>query len=278
MRLHVVGQREAPGAMPSLVAAADGGLREVPLAGGFRWRVEGMRTCVGKVEGGAHRPCPEARTVTEDAQCAACNGLESPECVFEPRCQANPASCTCVASFKGVEHVVYAAFYGTLPKVGMTQAWRVARRLREQGADAYFTIQGGLDRPTARMTERAIALLYRLPEHRSHREVLPLLAHPVPWDVVERRADELRQRLAGRYAVEPATHRIADHPVQQPLPGPPRRSPTHGEHAGTWLGAKGNHLFYTEAPRPGRLSVGLAPIVGLKRSDLMGRHITVLDG
>jgi hypothetical protein len=278
VRLHVVGQREAPGAAPTLVAAGDAGLLEVPLAGGFRWRVDGMRTCVGQFAAGAHLPCPEERIVTQDAQCAACNGLESPECVFEPRCQADPASCSCVASFKGVEHLVYAAFYGTLPKVGMTQAWRVQRRLREQGADAWFTIQGGLDRPTARMTERAIALLYRLPEHRSHREVLPLLARPVPWDLVERRADELRERLSGRYAVEKETHRIADHPVQQPLAGTPRRAPTHGEHAGTWLGAKGNHLFYTEAPRPGRLAVGSAPIVGLKRSDLLGRHLTVLDG
>ncbi|MEA3204087.1 MAG: hypothetical protein QOI63_1767 [Thermoplasmata archaeon] len=272
MRLHVVGQREL-----CLVAVSDGALLEVPLAGAFRWKVEGMRTCVGKAMAGAHVPCPEQRIVTQEAQCLACSGFESPECVFEPRCQADPASCTCVASFKGVEHVVYAAFYGTLPKVGLTQAWRVQRRLREQGADAYFTIQAGLDRPTARMTERAVALLYGLPEHRSHREVLPLLARPVQWDLVERRADELRQRLSGRYAVEAATHRIADHPVQQPLPGPPRRAPTHGEHAGTWLGAKGNHLFYTEAPRPGRLAVGSAPIVGLKRSDLLGRHVTVLE-
>lgn len=277
MRLHVVGQHELRG-QPTLVAAAPGGeLVEVPLEGVFQWRVDGLRTCVGKAREGSHVPCPEQRRVTQDAQCAACNGLESPECVFEPRCQADPAACTCVASFKGVEHVVYAAFYGPLPKVGMTQAWRVRRRLREQGADAWFTIQGGLDRATARRTERAIAFLHHLPEHRSHREVLPLLARPVPWDLLERRADALRLRLEGHYPVERATHRIADHPVPQPLPGTPRRAPTHGAHAGTWLGAKGNHLFYSEAPRPGRLPLGAPPIVGLKRSDLLGRHVTVLD-
>lgn len=247
--------------------------RPLALAGPFTWRIEGMRTCVGKLRGDTHVPCPTAAMVTQDAQCPSCSGLESPECVFEPRCQLDPSSCTCVASFKGVEHVVYAAFYGTLPKVGLTQAWRVERRLREQGADAYFTIQRGLDRATARMTERAISMLYRIPEHRSHREVLPQLARPVPWDLVERRAEEVRLRLESGYAVERALHRIADHPVHQPLPGTPRRVPTHGHHAGTWLGAKGNHVFYREAPRPGRLVVGSQPVASLKRSDLLGRHI-----
>ncbi|HUR61772.1 MAG TPA: DUF2797 domain-containing protein [Candidatus Thermoplasmatota archaeon] len=316
MRLHIVGQVEHPsppsraaldgGAGQSLAAGpplpcaepaavllavaetaappdpAEGplpeGLTAVPLRGSFAWRIEGMRTCVGRIEQGTHKPCPQARMVTQDAQCASCCGLESPECVFEPRCQLDPSACTCVSSFKGVEHLVYAAFYGTLPKVGMTQAWRVERRLREQGADAYFTIQRGLDRPTARQTERAVSLLYRVPENRSHREVLPMLARPVPWDIVERRADELRLRLESSYAVERALHRIEDHPVRQPLPGIPRRAPTHGVHVGTWLGAKGNHVFYREAPRAGRLVVGSAPIVGLKRSDLLGRHIVVEPG
>ena len=283
-RLHIVGLAEIQGTVQAWAIDESGpsGSRSPAqpsarrLAGAFAWRVAGMRTCVGQLIDGQHAPCPQARMVTQDARCPECSGLESPECVFEPRCMLDPAACTCVASFKGVEHVVYAAFYGTLPKVGMTQAWRVAKRLREQGADAYFTIQGGLDRPTARMTERAVSLLYKVPEHRSHREVLPQLARPVPWDLVERRAAELRLRLEGRYAVECETHRIADHPCAQPLPGPPRRVASHGEHAGTWLGGKGNHLFYREAPRLGRLSVGSAPIIGLKRSDLLGRHIEVL--
>jgi hypothetical protein len=92
---------------------------------------------------------------------------------------------------------------------------------------------------------------------------------------VERRAEELRLRLESSYAVERALHRIEDHPVRQPLPGTPRRVATHGAHTGTWLGAKGNHVFYREAPRAGRLAVGSAPIIGLKRSDLLGRHVVV---
>ncbi|HEX2065972.1 MAG TPA: hypothetical protein VHI93_04085, partial [Candidatus Thermoplasmatota archaeon] len=102
-----------------------------------------------------------------------------------------------------------------------------------------------------------------------------LLARPVPWDLLERRADGLRARLAGRYPVEAATRRVVGHPVAQPLPSPPRRVPAHGEHAGSWLGAKGNHLFYAESPRPGRLAVGGIPVAGLKRSDLLGRHLAI---
>jgi hypothetical protein len=279
-RIHIVGQGE--GATPAgrrivLWGIPEGGADPVafPLEGPFRWAVEGMRTCVGRLEGGSHVPCPRREVVTTDARCLSCSGLESPECVFEPRCQADPSQCTCVASFKGVEHVVYAAFYGLLPKVGMTQAWRVAHRLREQGADAWFTVQGGLDRPTARTTERAIAALYRIPEHRSHRETLPQLARPVPWDLVVRRADELRERLGARYPVERATHRILDHPVEQPLPGVPRRVACHGLHAGTWMGGKGNNLFYREAPHPNRLAVGGMPIASLRCRDLLGRHVTL---
>jgi len=42
------------------------------------------------------------------------------------------------------------------------------------------------------------------------------------------------------------------------------------------MGAKGNHVFYLEAARAGRLAVGSAPIAGLKRTDLLGRHVTIL--
>jgi hypothetical protein len=64
-----------------------------------------------------------------------------------------------------------------------------------------------------------------------------------------------------------------DHPLPQPLGGVPRRVPTPGPHAGAWLGIKGNHLVYREAPRPGRLEMGAAPLAALKRSDLVGRWV-----
>ncbi len=185
----------------------------------------------------------------------------------------DPAACACLASFKGVEHVVYLAFHGILPKVGMTQAWRVARRLREQGADAYFVVRGGLDRPGARLFEKQLHALHRVPEHRNHHETLPQMARPVPWPVVLERAAAWRERLA-EHAPGPIIT-IEDHPIAQPLAARPRRVVAWGPHAGTWLGAKGNHLFFEEADRPGRLELGVPRVAALKRGDLLGRRVVV---
>lgn len=260
-----------------LVAPAGGGpLHSLPLSGAFDLDVGRVRTCVGTFDAaGGHQPCPTAEPVSRHRQCGPCSGLDDPECVFEPRCRSDPAACTCVTTFKGVPHVVYLAFFGTLPKVGITQAWRIEGRLREQGADAWFAVQACPDRGTARQVESQVSFLYGYPEHRNHLETLRQLARPVPWDVVERRADECRSRLEGAFDVERVLHRILDHPLPQPVEGIPRRVPTAGRHAGTWLGAKGTHLVYREVPRAHQLHVGKAPLAALKRSDLVGRAIVL---
>lgn len=278
--LHVLAVLDRPA--PRLLVAQPPGAepaREpwtIPLAGDFRMRVLPVRRCVGRWDdGGGHVPCPTAEPVARHRQCRACSGLEDPECVFEPKCRVDPASCTCVATFKGVPHVVYLAFHGTLPKVGLTQAWRVEGRLREQGADAWLAITPAPDRGTARQVEMAVSYLYGYPEHRGHRETLPQLARPVPWDAIERRAEECRARLGRDYPVEATLHRIVDHPLAQPVGGVPRRVPTEGLHAGAWVGVKGTHLVYREAPRPGRLHVGAAPLAAIKRGDLVGRRVVL---
>ena len=272
---HVLSVTDLPA--PRILAVPDGGgdLRWFPLHGAFDVTFAPVRRCVGRfTEDGAHAPCPTAEPVASHRQCLPCSGLDDPECVFEPRCRSDPSSCTCLTTFKGVPHLVYLAFFGTLPKVGLTQAWRVEGRLREQGADAWFKVQDCPDRGTARQVEAQVAFLYGYPEHRSHLETLRQLSRPVPWDVLERRADECRQRLKASFAVEPGLHRITDHPLAQPVDGVPHRVPTVGRHVGTWLGAKGTHLLYREAQRPDRLRVGRPAVAALKRSDLVGRRMT----
>jgi hypothetical protein len=276
-RAHVVGATEADG-RPALVLRTSDGVRLERLAGPFAMRVAGPRMCTGRWADGRHVPCPDAATVGPEATCLPCSGLEHPECVFEPLCQGDEAACLCARTFRDVPHAVYCAFYGPLAKVGLTQERRLGRRLREQGADLYFVVARGLDRGGARRLERAVSFLEGIPEHRSHREVLPLLARPVEWDLVERRAASLAQALAARYPVDPTLHRVADHPVAQPLPGPPRRIRLHGAHEGAWLGAKGGHLFYAESGKPGRLDVGAAPVAALHRGDLVGHFVTMRAG
>jgi len=117
-----------------ILLAVDGSLVNVALGGRFSWHFETPRICVGRVADARHIPCP-LRAQVSDGQCSVCNELEDPACVFEPRCAQDPDSCTCVSSFRDVPHIVYLAWYGTLPKIGMTQEPRFLRRLQEQGAD-----------------------------------------------------------------------------------------------------------------------------------------------
>jgi hypothetical protein len=272
--LHLVGYSERDG--PHLLGLGPDGARRIDLAGDFRWTASRVRWCVGSWTEAGHVPCPTGAVVGDGGQCLPCSGLEHPDCIFEPLCANAPESCGC-AQFRGQEHVVYIAFHGLLPKVGMTMAWRVARRLREQGADAYFVVRGGMDRPGARLLEKQVSLLHDVPEHRNHHEILPQLARAVPWDAVRERAEAWRARLSAEHRPGPFTT-IVDHPVAQPLPSRPRRVVAWGTHAGTWLGAKGNDLFYREAPRPGRLELGAPPVAAVKRTDLLGRRVTLADG
>lgn len=274
--MHILGIWAQGGRLQAQVTR-DGELSSVPLHGEFAWRVGQVRRCVGRFDDLRHVPCPTSEPVVIHRQCLPCSGMEDTECIFEPRCQNDPAACTCLTTFKEVPHSIYLAFHGTLPKVGLTTTRRLPYRLREQGADAYFVVQSCPDRPTARGIEKQVSYLYKIPEHRSHRETLPQLARPVPWEQIERRATDLRNRLATQYEVQPVLHCIRDHGLHQPLAGIPRRVPCEGVHRGTWLGHKGNHLVYQEAPRPDRLRPGGAPLVALKLDGLVGRHIERLD-
>ncbi len=275
--LHVVGageDRGVPFLMVHPAAASHEGAAAptvLPLSGRFAWTVSGTRTCIGRWQGGSHLPCPTQAVVAADFVCRACSGVEVPECVFEPQCENDPSSCKC--SFGPVPHVVYVAFYGPLAKVGLTQEWRVATRLREQGADAYFVAVHCNDRGTARAVERSVGFLYGIPEFRMPREILPQLARPVDWNLVVARAAALGERLAPRFGAPGPLQRIDDYPVRQPLGAVPHRVQPFGAHAGHWLGAKGQNLFYA-AGRGASLDVGHAAISAVKRSDLLGRTIT----
>lgn len=170
-------------------------------------------------------------------------------------------------------HVVYVAFHGVLPKVGMTSEDRLMDRLREQGADAGFIVAHRTDRAGARDAEQAISFRYRIPQWRTHKEILPQWTRPVPHDRIAGRAEDLRQRLAPDYDAGPL-RRIDDHPLPV-LPARPHRVNPEGTHAGTVIGAKGGHLVYEPKEDPRRLAVGHARIAALPLRELEGRPIQV---
>lgn len=273
---------------PSLDSAAPDGngqaapppapsVRDVPLVGDFAWTVGPVRRCVGQVDDDLrHVPCPTAEPVAVHRQCGPCSGMDDMECIFEPRCANDPASCSCLATFREVPHAVYLAFHGTLPKVGMTTQRRLPWRLREQGADAYLVIAATRDRPSARAIERQVAYVHKVPEHRSHRETLPQLARPVPWEAIEERARQWRSRLAPHYPDAGDLQRVTGHALRQPVGGVPRRVRSEGRHRGTWLGLKGANLVYAEAPRSDRIPTSGPALCALKVPDLVGRRVEVL--
>lgn len=267
------------GAEPALLVDDAGATRAIAIQGAVDWDVQPRRTCTGYWADG-WRACPDQAEVGPEGQCMACfrgrgdplRRDDRPDCIFEPACKDVPEHCVC--SFGGggepVPHVVYLAFHGPLPKVGMTQERRLHRRLTEQGADAYLVVQREPDRQAARATETRVATLYGLPEWRTHKETLPLLTRPVERDRITQLAADWRERLGVRIAVERDLHWI-EHPVAK-LPARPVRVGTEGHHAGRWIGGKGAHLFY-EARGGGTLDVGAPPVHAIKRSDLHGRWI-----
>lgn len=276
--MHVVGTRWEDGA-PVVEAAVEGSLHALRLQGTLDWTVLPGRRCTGWHDG-AWRPCPDGAEVTEGPQCLPCfrgrgdpeRARDDPGCIFEPRCAQDPDHCAC--SFGAPEHMVYLAFHGILPKVGMTMARRERTRLVEQGADAYFVVARRPGRAAARQVERQVAFLHRIPEWRSHKETLPQLGRPVPWARIEARAKGLQEALSARYG--PEALQTLRHPVDQPLHATPRRVAPEGRHKGAWLGAKGSHFFYVEAPRPGVLDVGgPGPVAAFSRRDLLGRTVEI---
>lgn len=110
---------------PAVFLASDGTVERVDLTAGtdLRFRLEG-RHCAGVVDGESHDPCENGAAPYCDEHastwaCARCRG----DCDMPlPSCHE--------------EHAVYlAAFAPRTFKVGVTRAWRLPARLREQGAD-----------------------------------------------------------------------------------------------------------------------------------------------
>ncbi len=259
----------APG--PRVTLGTDEGVLDIALAGAGTLSAEEDTVCIGRFEDGNWIACQRQAIAGRMSQCSDCCPLEDPACVFAPKCAVDPSTCTCTQSFD-VPHVVYLAWYGILPKVGLTQERRVGRRLQEQGADAWFAVASGLSRGGARNIEREVSSLHHIPEYRKAREKLAHLQRPVPWDQLEARAATLASQLAKHYPVDATLHRVAGH-VTETLPARPDKVEPVGQHKGRWLGGKGGYAFYEAAPDPGRLMLGTPRIAALPIMGLVGRRV-----
>jgi len=132
---------------PAVFLATDGSVERIDLAAGteLRYRLDG-RHCAGVVDGESHEPCDRETAPYCDRHastwaCARCTG----DCDMPlPSCRE--------------DHAVYlAAFAPATFKVGVTRAWRLKARLREQGADRAVHLRTVTNGRIARQIEADLA-------------------------------------------------------------------------------------------------------------------------
>ncbi len=113
--------------------------------------VLGKRGCVGKWDGEVHVPCDSDQAPVCD-RCGA--GTVDPCVMCRGVCRKQEKTCL-------QEHSVYLAVFAPgLIKVGVSKAFRLEKRLAEQGADAGFEIARLPDGEAARQMEAGLRSQY----------------------------------------------------------------------------------------------------------------------
>ncbi len=211
--------------------------------------------CVGSFEEG-YTPCPDDERVSRFNQCDKCVSSSIPKlkCIFEP----GPCD-GCVGGFCHQEHIVYLAFHGVYPKVGMTMKNRLKRRMIEQGADAYAILGTYEGRVEARKNEVSLSEELGIPQRVGSKKVLKYMSRKLDKHIIERKYRGVKNQVPiGKL------HFINDHPIPRPLRAEPNLRATAGIHRGKQVGLKGRYLIYE--------SGGLQ---ALNLSDLQGRKVRI---
>lgn len=203
------------------------------------------KTCVGYFnDEGQYVQCPERASVDKYHQCQKCSEevfLPYQDCLFEPRCEGE----ICDLDFCRREHVLYVAYYDTRMKIGMSSSRRIARRLIEQGADAYSIIGKMPTRKRAREAEKSISSRLGIPQYVRRGIVLRNLARKVDVAGIEGRFEGLRMTLGEMFQLdlEPLQW-LRDYPIELPLAETPRLQESWGRHKGRLVGIKGGIMVY----------------------------------
>lgn len=241
----------------------------------------GERRCVGRFAE-PYEPCPRHAVVDGSFdQCAGCAEPWAPhqECIFEPRCEGE----LCDAQFCRRRHLVYAAFYGDLVKIGMTGSGRWRERAIEQGADAIAPLVECPNRRRARDMENSVSKGLRLTQRVSGRQVASQLSvNPGQARLEERYrrlVDELKALLARQgleQEVLQGTLELLDgYPRRSPLRETPEMARTEGRHRGRMLMVKGKFVFFEDA-RDSRLKMLELPDVVSRLVLAQGKTITTM--
>jgi len=230
----------------------DGSSIEVVDTDEIDFDVSQEKICVGSFEGG-YTACSEQRNVDKFRQCSECAPEEIPrlECIFEPQdCEK------CEGGFCEETHVVYLAFHGTSPKIGITRKERLRERLIEQGADAYALLLTLDDRKKAREEEKRLSEKLDISQRISSKKKLKGMARRVDRKIIERNYRGVKNRIpVGELLF------LDDYPIDLPLRAKPRLRPAPGRHEGETVGLKGQFLIYENS---GLQALNLSDLVGRK--------------
>lgn len=229
----------------ALVVSDDGAVRAEPLHPGARLAYTlGGRRCAGVLSDAVHEPCqspdaPHCDRHADDWPCARCTG----------RCDLPVSTCR-------EEHAVYLACFAPATfKVGVTQASRFDRRLREQGADRAAHLHTVSDGRIARRIERDLAA--RIPDRVPVARKVESLYHEVA-------EDEWTGLLAAHPVIETYAYsygfRLRHRPVVETLA------------TGTVVGVKGRLCVLRR--QSGTYAVDLQELVGYEvRPEPTGRDL-----
>ncbi|MCI0497636.1 MAG: DUF2797 domain-containing protein [Thermoplasmata archaeon] len=215
--------------------------------------------CVGRFEGPDYAPCPHRQRTGAYGMCAECGAslIRHQECIFEPRCEGE----VCGEGICTAEHVVYIAYFGPSPKVGMSTASRVDTRVLEQGADAFSILATVPNRYRARRLERTVAETLDVRQGFRSEVLLAMLVEDVDRGSVERAHASLTDRLVTTFGVAPSPLRWIGCALPR-LDAVPELVEAPGRHEGGYVGVRGRVLVYDDGA-----------LRALKLRDMEGRFL-----
>jgi len=214
--------------------------------------VSEQRRCVGRFDE-TYQPCPN-RVSVKDAfdQCPTCAEIWIPhqECIFEPQCEGE----RCEVAFCRKSHLIYAAFFGEVIKIGMTGGTRVRERAIEQGADAIAPLVLCSNRMKARELEKFASRRLGMTQRMKRSEVLEQLTKTVSKGIIKERYERLlselkhimtESRIEGQILTD-ALQMLNDYPLRRRIDAPPEIVDTVGVHRGKMLMIKGKFVVFED--------------------------------
>jgi len=175
-------------------------------------------------------------------------------------------------------HLVYAAFYGDLIKIGMTGSNRWRERAIEQGADAIAPLLECPNRKRARDMENLISRGLKLTQRVSGKQIVSQLTRAPRSGQLRERYSRLVEELKGQLAVQRPDQTVLEgrmllldeYPRRGEVGDSPLPVKAEGRHLGRMRLIKGKFVFF-EDERDARVKMLELPDVVSRYVEARGR-------